>query len=92
MKIKDLVTLSDDKDYVVISKTTFENNVYYYIVENNNNLKIKFLIENGEQLKVIKDEQLIEKLLPLFLKATSDAMTEEDLALINQYIEENNQE
>ena len=50
MNIKDLVTLSDDNEYQVISKTNYEGLVYYYLVDMNDISNIKFLYENGDKL------------------------------------------
>ena len=35
LNIKDIVTLSDDNQYQVISKTEYEGLIYYYIVDIN---------------------------------------------------------
>ena len=73
IKIKDVVTLSDDIRYAVVSKVNYENNVYYYLAEINNVTNIKFLVENKERnsLVEVEDKELIQKLLPLFVNKTN---------------------
>lgn len=68
LKIKDLVTLDDNKQYVVVSKTDLEHKKYYYLVDMNNNENVLFCYEDDDNLVQLDDENLIIKLLPLFLK------------------------
>jgi len=68
MNIKDLVTLSDDNEYQVISKTNYEGLVYYYLVDMNDISNIKFLYENGDKLTEVDDPDLINRLLPRLLE------------------------
>lgn len=70
--IKDVVTLSDNIRYAVVSKVNYGNNVYYYLTEIENIANIKFLVENKERnsLVEVEDKELIQKLLPLFVNET----------------------
>jgi len=82
--IKDTITLSDDNSYVVASKTNYQNNTYYYLIDKANNENIKFYFENTKNSSLVETEDkiLIQQLLPHFLKASSKALTKEDLELI----------
>jgi len=82
--IKDIVTLSDNNSYVVVSKVSYQENVYYYLVDKDKNENIKFCVENIENLSLIEveDKDLIQQLLPLFLKSSTMAITKEDLELM----------
>ena len=71
--IKDLLVLDDNNEYVVVSKTIYNNKTYYYLMDINNNENIKFLLENGD-LEEIEDKILITKLLPRFLKEIQKEM------------------
>ena len=64
--IKDTLTLNDGNEYVVVSKVIFENKTYLYLVSDNG--KILFCVLKNDTLKEVKDERLINKLLPLFLR------------------------
>jgi len=68
--IKDTITLDDNNNYVVVSKADYENNTYYYLIDKENNENVKFCVENKNSensiIEVI-DENLIQKLLPLFV-------------------------
>lgn len=66
--IKDVLTLDDKNDYVVISKIIYENKTYYYLVDNNDNSNLKFCYEKNDSLVELEDKELTTKLLPLFLK------------------------
>ena len=67
--IRDILTLDDNNEYVVVSKITYDNMVYYYLVDKNDNANLKFCYENGDSLVELNDKVLVTKLLPLFLDA-----------------------
>jgi len=85
--IKDIITLSDDRSYVVVSKTTYQDNTYYYIIDKHDTTKIKFCLENSKNGSLIEidDKNLIKKLLPLFLESSSSAITKEDIEFLENY-------
>ena len=72
LNIKDIVTLSDDNQYQVISKTEYEGLIYYYIVDINDLTNIKFLYENIEYLTEVEDPELIKKLIPILYNEIKD--------------------
>ena len=84
--IKDIITLSDDNEYVVVSKTDYQNQIYYYLMDKNSKENIKFCVENSSNSSLIEveDKELIQRLLPLFLKATSESLSREKLELLEQ--------
>ena len=78
--IKDLVTLDNDIEYLVTSKTTYENEEYFYLVNNKDNNDFKILRFNKSNNKLIEfdNQDLIKKLLPLFVKATLNSIKDEN--------------
>ena len=86
INIKDTIVLSDGNRYVIISKVNYENNVYYYLIDENNNENMKFCVEKAENSSLIEieDTDLIQQLLPLFLKVTTGVITKEDLEFLEQ--------
>jgi len=86
IEIKDTIILSDSNSYVVVSKTNYQDNIYYYLINKKDNESIKFCVEktNNNSLLEIDDKNLIQQLLPLFLKSASNAITKEDLELLIQ--------
>jgi len=84
--IKDTLNLSDNNSYVVVSKVNYGNYTYYYLIDKNNNENLKFCVWKPESnsLLEVEDKNLIQRLLPLFLEASSNAITKEDLELIEQ--------
>ena len=84
--IKDIITLSDNNEYVVVSKTDYQDKIYYYLIDKNNNENIKFCVENNENksLLEIEDTSIIQQLLPLFVESTSKSITKEDLELLTE--------
>ena len=72
--IKDVITLSDNNEYGVVSKTIYDNKAYYYLVDINNNENIKFLFEEGEKLIELEDEKIIKSIIPKLLNEIKDIM------------------
>ncbi len=72
IEIKDLVTLDNDIEYIVKSKTNYNNELYYYFVNANddNDFKILRFNKNTNKLIEFENQDLIRKLLPLFFKET----------------------
>lgn len=77
LNIKDIVTLDDNNEYVVVSKTNYENKTYYYLIDKNNNTNIKFCYEDAGDLVEFDDKELATKLLPLFLKEMKNELFNE---------------
>lgn len=73
--IKDILTLDDKNDYVVVSKINYENKTYYYLVDINNNENLKFCYEDNNELVEIEDKELTTKLLPMFLKVSKEELS-----------------
>ena len=68
INIKDILTLDDNNEYVVISKINYDNKNYYYLLDKNNNDNPKFCYEDNGELVEIDDGDLTAKLLPLFVE------------------------
>ena len=71
--IKDTITLDDNNEYVVVSKTAYNDETYFYIVDVNSNDSFKILKLNKDNNKLIEfeDDNLVKNLLPLFFNETS---------------------
>ncbi|MGN1372192.1 MAG: hypothetical protein ACI4XM_07965 [Candidatus Coprovivens sp.] len=72
INIKDIITLNDNREYIVVSKVSIKEKIYYYLVENNNTSNIIFCYLNNNRLVEINDNELIIKLLPLFIEAAKN--------------------
>ena len=79
--IRDTITLDYTNEYVVGSKAIFQNNTYYYLVGKNDNTEIKFCVEKvgaNNTLVEVTDENLNQRLLPLFLQNVEPIISQED--------------
>ncbi len=74
--IKDLITLDGINRYVVASKVLYENINYYYLININNNKDILFCYEDINELVEIEDNDLIQRLIPLFFQNTRNILKE----------------
>ena len=72
MAIKEIVTLSDQNDYQVVSKVDYEYRIYYYLVDINDISNVKLLYENGDKLTEVDDSELVSTLLPMFYNEIKD--------------------
>lgn len=74
------ITLSDDKQYVVISKINYENNSYLYLVDIHDHSNVKFCIEKKQneltKLIEVEDPFLLQKLIGLFANDVKDLLEE----------------
>jgi len=76
INIKDVVTLNDGNEYVVVSKTIYDNKTYYYLVDINDNTNLMFCKEDSDpskkELIEVEDKELVKTLLPLFVNELGD--------------------
>ncbi len=72
LNIGDTVELEEQKEYVIVSKSTYDNKLYYYMIDINDSENIKFCYEDSGDLVETKDSDKIKKMLPLFLKEYID--------------------
>ena len=68
INIKDVLTLNDNNQYVVISQINYDNKNHYYLLDKNNYQNVKFCFEDNEELVEIDDKELTTRLLPLFIE------------------------
>lgn len=71
INIKDIVTLEDDKEYVVASKIIQNEKTFYYLIEKDNHESIMICYENDNKLIEVNDEDIIKDLLPLFIEVAT---------------------
>ena len=76
--IKDVVELDDNIEYIVVSKTNYNNNTYYYLIDINNTTNFKFLYEDlsDQTLVEVEYDNLLKELVPLFLSASKPVLEE----------------
>ncbi len=65
----DIVTLSDQKDYIVAKKVVMNGMNYYCFVDTDDEESFKFLYENNNNLLNIEDTTVFEKVLHLMSEA-----------------------
>lgn len=77
INIKDLITLSDDIEYIVASKTIYDGKTYYFLTQKNDISNIKFCYTTPDNEKLFiesEDLDINTKLLPIFIKEAKRAM------------------
>lgn len=79
IEIEDVLTLDDDKDYVVVSKAIIDDINYYYLIEDSDKPKMLFCYEDKEELVDITDSEKIKKIIPYLYKAIRNKIDPEKL-------------
>ena len=64
---KDIITLSNDIDYIVVKKVYYNNLAYYYIANINDLADVKFLYEDNNELVEIEEKNHIRTLIDIML-------------------------
>jgi len=76
IEYQDILTLSDNHQYVVASKVDYHQSKYAYLVDINNSESVKFveLEDDGtlSELDDVIDEELIQELIPLCYQFSKD--------------------
>jgi len=72
----DILELSDNVRYLVVSKVIYEDNEYFYLVNIVDNSNIKLLkYENNELISI--DNNILDKLLKLFVMDLNKSLSSE---------------
>ncbi len=83
IEIKDIITLSNQKQYVVASKANFESKIYYLLINEDNIKDIILVYQKDENnVTIVNNDIIFKQLIPLFLKETRKSITDEDLKII----------
>ena len=67
-----IVKLDNGKEYVVVMIDNYDNNEYVYLININDNKEFMFCKHEGNSLEMVKDSDLIEKLLFIFTKKIAE--------------------
>lgn len=62
----ELLTLSNDKEYAVVSSITYDGANYVYLLDTDTYKDYKFCKFENDVLKVVKDEELLKTLITKF--------------------------
>ena len=76
VEINNVVTLDNNKDYLVTNKLVYENNTYFAICNLNDNKDLKIVRQDGNDLVEFFDSNLLSKIVCLF--DTQNKMKEEN--------------
>lgn len=79
IEIEDVLTLDDDKDYIVVSKAVIEDINYYYLIENSDKPSVMFCYEDKDELVDITDSEKIRKIVPYLYKSIRNKIDPEKL-------------
>ena len=72
MNIKDVLTLSDGKDYIIVSKTNYNYKIYLCLVDINDNKNVKFCYLDNDEVVLVKKEDITGELALKLLQQMKD--------------------
>lgn len=75
INVRDIVTLDNNNQYVVVGKVNYKSKNYYYLV-NKNYENLMFCYEDNDDLVELNDKKLASKILPLFLENSKEIIEE----------------
>ena len=67
ININDIVLLSDNQEYIVVSKADYKNRIYYYLADTQNKGNLKFLYLDNDELVEIQDLDVIKAISPMLI-------------------------
>lgn len=70
--VKDILTLSDKKEYVVVSKALYDGKEYLYLIDINNDSNFKFCYIDNDEVVESNNKELNTKLIPLFYEFSNN--------------------
>lgn len=79
INIKDILSLDDNNEYVVVSKIYYNGKDYLYLVDIDNNENLKICYFDGDELIENNNKDLNTELLPLFFGKIKNILQEENL-------------
>lgn len=76
MNIKDVLTLSDGKDYIIVSKVNHDYKIYLCLVDINDNRNVKFCYLENDEIVLLKKEDITGDLALKLLNQMKDTTVE----------------
>ena len=77
INIRDILELSDNNRYIVVSKVFYDGKDYLYLVDVNDNDNLKFCYLDKDEIVEISDKDINTRLLPLFLDKVKETISAE---------------
>ena len=70
MKLSDgqIITLDDNKDYIVVKQEIYRNNNYIYLMTASKPLEVMFVRQENDELNLVIDEDELKVIMELFIK------------------------
>ena len=69
--IRDILTLSNEKKYGVVSKASYNDKDYLFLINVDDNSDMKFCYQDNGEVVEVTDKEINTKLIPLFYSVTA---------------------
>ena len=67
MNLNDIIKLSDNNSYLVLSKILYNDIYYFYIVDIMDNFNFKIVTNINDNIMEIKDNKILDKIIKLMI-------------------------
>lgn len=67
MNLNDIIKLSDNNNYLVLSKILYNDIYYFYIVDIMDNFNFKIVTNINDNIMEIKDNKILDKIIKLMI-------------------------
>lgn len=67
MNLNDIIKLSDNNSYLVLSKVLYNDTYYFYIVDITNNSNFKIVTNISDNIIEMKDNEILDKIIKLMI-------------------------
>lgn len=67
MNLNDIIKLSDNNSYLILSKVLYNDIYYFYIVDIMDNFNFKIVTNISDNIIEIKDNEILDKIIKLMI-------------------------
>ena len=72
LEVGDLITLSNNKEYLVVEQIEYNNNDYVILTSKDGISELKIYLKENDVLSIVKDEEKIKNILLIYSKLNGD--------------------
>ena len=72
LEVGDLITLSNNKEYLVVEQIEYDNNDYVILISKDGISELKVYLKENDMLSIVKDEEKIKNILLIYSKLNGD--------------------
>jgi len=85
IRVKDIITLGDDRRFLVLSTTEYNNEKYFYLVNNQDEkISAMFVKLDGSSFHEIEDEETLKMIAPSLKDGSMELLKELKIEMLTK--------